>query len=225
MDRKERAHAVIRILNQCYPRADCALDHKNTLELLVATILSAQCTDKRVNIVTKALFQRHRTAKDYAESPPGELEEYIKSTGFYRNKAKNIRAACRIIHEKHGGEVPDTMEELLLLPGVARKTANVVLGVAFGKAEGVVVDTHVMRITNLLGLTRHKNPKKIEDDLIKAVPQKDWIVFSHLLILLGREICIARRPKCMICPLNKVCPYGIRQVRKIRETLAKRHMA
>lgn len=212
MDRKERAHAVIRILDQRYPHADCALDHSNTLELLVATILSAQCTDKRINIVTKTLFNRYKTAKEYAESPPGELEEYIRSTGFYRNKAKNIRAACRIIFEKHNSAVPDTMEELLELPGVARKTANVVLGVAFGKAEGIVVDTHVARISHLLGLTKHKNPKKIEDDLIKAVPQKDWIVFSHLLILLGREICIARRPRCMICPLNKICLYGIRQI-------------
>lgn len=218
MDKKKQAGDVIRILKRKYPNADCALDHKNTLELLVATILSAQCTDKRVNIVTKKLFKTFKTAKRYANSPPGELEASIKSTGFYRNKAKNIRAACKIIHEKHKGKVPNMMEDLLELPGVARKTANVVLGVAFKKAEGIVVDTHVTRISNLLGLTNTKNAVKIERDLIAIVPQKDWILLSHMMILHGRETCIARRPRCMVCKLNKICPYGKKQMAKLKLT-------
>lgn len=211
MDKKKQAQDVIRILKRKYPAADCTLDHKNTLELLVATILSAQCTDKRVNMVTPALFKKFKTARAYANSPSGELEKYIKSTGFYQNKAKNIRGACKMIHELHKGKVPDTMDKLLELPGVARKTANVVLGVAFKKAEGIVVDTHVTRISNLLGLTSTKNAVKIEKGLVEVVPRKEWILLSHLLILHGRETCIARRPKCSVCKLNKICQYGKKQ--------------
>lgn len=218
MDKKKQAMDVIRILKRKYPNAHCSLHHKNTLQLLVATILSAQCTDKRVNIVTKELFKKFKTAKRYANSPSGELEKYVKSTGFYRSKAKNIRAACKIVHEKHNGRVPGEMKELLELPGVARKTANVVLGVAFKKAEGIVVDTHVTRISNLLGLTNTKNAVKIERDLMDCVPRRSWIIFSHMFILHGRETCIARRPKCSVCKLNKICPYGKKQMAKLKPT-------
>lgn len=193
-------------LRTTYPDAKCALHHRNPLELLVATILSAQCTDERVNQVTPALFGRYRTASDYANAPAGELEEMIRSTGFYRNKARALRACCRAIADRHGGNVPATMDELVALPGVGRKTANVVLGVAFGKAEGIVVDTHVARLARRLGLTRQTTPEKIEADLMKIVPRNDWIDFSHLLIWHGRKRCNARRPDCIQCEVANLCP-------------------
>jgi len=202
----ERLKTILRGLARSYGDAHCALVHSNVLELLVATILSAQCTDNRVNIVTRELFKKYRTAKDFAEADPRELEQDIRSTGFYRNKAKSIRGAARLLVEKHGGEVPDTMEELLELPGVARKTANVVLGTWFKKAEGVVVDTHVHRITRRLQLTREDDPKKIERDLMKLLPREEWTNFSHRLIWHGRRICVARKPKCGECPIAESCP-------------------
>jgi endonuclease-3 len=189
-----------------YPRAKCTLDFVNPLELLVATILSAQSTDVRVNIVTKDLFRKYKTALDYARARPPVLEKDIHATGFFRSKTKSLIGAGRALAEKHGGEVPQTMEELVELPGVGRKTANVVLGNAFGQAVGIVVDTHVTRVAGRLGLTRHVDPVKIEADLIKVVPQKEWVKFSHRLIQHGREICIARKPKCSECLLNELCP-------------------
>lgn len=189
-----------------YPDAKTELDWTNPLELLVATILSAQTTDVRVNGVTKTLFQRYSTAQDYAEADPGELEEEIRPTGFYRNKARSLRGMARALVEEHGGEVPSTMQKLVALPGVGRKTANVVLGNAFGVDEGVVVDTHVRRVSNRLGLTAEQDPEKIEQDLMNVVPREDWTVFSHLLILHGRRICKARKPDCPNCPLNDICP-------------------
>jgi len=210
--KKKRAKFILKALHKKYPGAECSLDFNNPLQLLVATILSAQCTDARVNKVTPRLFKKYKTVKAFAQSPQGELEEKIRSTGFFNNKAKSIRGACRAIHEKHGDKVPRTMEELLDLPGVARKTANVVLGTAYGKAEGVVVDTHVKRVTGLLKLTSQKDPQKIEKDLIKILPQKDWIYFTHAIIELGREICIARRPRCEVCCLLPYCPYGKKNV-------------
>lgn len=197
--------ALLVALKREYPEPECALTHENPLQLMVATILSAQCTDERVNKVTPALFARLRTPTDFATVPPHELEKLIHSTGFYRNKAKNIRGMGKILLEKYGGVVPQTMEELLEIPGVARKTANVVLGVAFGKAEGVVVDTHVGRLSNRLGLSRHEAPQKVEKDLIAQIPKDDWIWFSHALIHHGRKICKARAPKCPECPVRKNC--------------------
>jgi endonuclease-3 len=204
--KSERVKRIVNLLAESYGDATCALVHSNALELLVATILSAQCTDVRVNLVTKELFKRYRTAKDYAEADPKALEEAIRSTGFYKNKAKSIRGAARILVEKFGGEVPQTMEELLELPGVARKTANVVLGTWFEKATGVVVDTHVQRLSRRLQLTREDDPKKIERDLMKLLPPEEWINFSHRLIWHGRRLCTARKPKCGECPLADVCP-------------------
>lgn len=189
-----------------YPEAICELDHRNGYELLAATILSAQCTDERVNKVTPGLFRKYREARAFAESPPGELEADIRSTGFFNNKAKSIRGACRVILEKHGGRVPETMEDLLELPGVARKTANVVLGNGFGKNEGVVVDTHVTRLSRRMGMTRQKTPEKIEVALMKLVPREDWALFSHLLIHHGRGPCDARKPECAGCCVEKWCP-------------------
>ncbi|MDP9410199.1 MAG: endonuclease III [Actinomycetota bacterium] len=200
------ASEVIPRLKAEYPDAKTELDWTNPLELLVATILSAQTTDVRVNGVTKTLFQRYRTAHDYAEADPGELEEEIRPTGFYRNKARSLRGMARALVEEHGGEVPSTMQELVALPGVGRKTANVVLGNAFGVDEGIVVDTHVRRVSNRLGLTAEQDPEKIEQDLMNVVPREDWTVFSHLLILHGRRICKARKPDCPNCPLNDICP-------------------
>lgn len=202
----ERVARVVEILARTYPEARCALRHRNALELLVATILSAQCTDARVNEVTRELFRKYRTARDYARTDLAELERIIRPTGFYRTKARAIRDAARILLEKHGGRVPDTMEELLELPGVARKTANVVLGTWFGKATGVVVDTHVRRVARRLGLTRHEDPRKIEEDLMKILPQNEWIDFSHRLIWHGRRLCTARKPRCGECPLASCCP-------------------
>ena len=203
---KRRATQVAQRLRRAYPRAECALVHDSPLELLVATILSAQCTDVRVNMVTPKLFARYGTAAALAAAPLGNIEKIIQSTGFFRNKARNIQACCRKIVEEHGGEVPRTMAELVELPGVGRKTANVVLGTAFGIATGVVVDTHVMRLSRRLGLTAHKDPIKIELDLMEQLPKRQWIDFSHRLIHHGRRICAARKPLCEECPLETICP-------------------
>jgi endonuclease III len=203
---KKRARRIVRVLKKEYPEARCSLNYSNPLELLVATILSAQCTDERVNLVTADLFRKYRTAEDYAAAPAEELERDIHSTGFFRNKAKSIQGACRLISERHGGDVPASMDELLELPGVARKTANVVLGNAYGIASGVVVDTHVARLSERLGLSREKTPEKIEQDLASLVPESDWILFPHLLIAHGRKVCKARAPVCGECVLAKLCP-------------------
>jgi endonuclease-3 len=204
--RAARLKKIIAALDLTYPDAHCELDHVHPLELLVATILSAQCTDKRVNIVTRELFKKYRSAADYANASLAELEQAIKSTGFFRNKAKNIQACCRKIIARHNGRVPGTMEELTRLDGVGRKTANVVLGNAFGINVGVVVDTHVTRLSQRLGLTSQKTPEKIERDLMALVPQKQWALFSHWLIWHGRRRCNARRPDCANCEISKFCP-------------------
>src|SRR5438093_1849022 len=201
-----RVKKIIDRLRKAYPEAHCELDHTSPLELLIATILSAQCTDKRVNRVTAELFKKHRSAADFANAPLAELEQDIKTTGFFRNKAKNVQACCRKLVERHGGEVPKTMEELTHLDGVGRKTANVVLGNAFGVNVGVVVDTHVARLSQRLGLTKHKQPEKIEEDLMKLVPREQWTLLSHWLIWHGRRRCDARRPDCAQCEIRKVCP-------------------
>lgn len=206
MSKQERLPILLERLDRMYPTAECALRHTNPFQLLVATILSAQCTDERVNLVTKSLFKKLRTPTDFAGVSQAQLEREIRSTGFFRHKAKNIRGAAKKILEEFAGKVPKTMEELLTLPGVARKTANVVLGTAYGIASGVVVDTHVQRLSQRLGLSRQKDPKKIEQDLIKILPQERWIGFSHQLIWHGRKLCAARKPKCDQCPLVDVCP-------------------
>jgi endonuclease-3 len=208
MTTRERVAQLVKVWPKVYPNAHCELDFRNPLQLLVATILSAQCTDKRVNMVTPALFKKYRTAKDYANAPQAELENAIKSTGFYRNKAKSIRAAMRTIAEQHNGKVPDTIEELCALPGVGRKTANVVLGNAFEKNEGVVVDTHVMRLSQRLRLTKQKDAEKIERDLMKIVPREHWTDWSHWLIWHGRRRCFARKPDCSHCEIFRLCPSG-----------------
>ena len=208
-DKKKRTAEIIRRLKKAYPDAHCALHHSNAFELLIATILSAQCTDRRVNIVTADLFRKYRGPTDYLKVPQTELEKDIHSTGFFRNKAKNIQAACKRIIEDFGGRVPQTMEEILTLPGVARKTANVVLGNAFGVASGVVVDTHVARLSQRLGLTENENAEKIERDLIELVPKQQWIIFPHWLILHGRQICQARNPNCPECVLADICPSSV----------------
>jgi endonuclease-3 len=205
-DKKKRTAEIIKRLKKEYPDARCALNHANAFELLIATILSAQCTDVRVNIVTAELFRKYRTPQDYLQVSQEELEQDIRSTGFFRNKAKNIQAACEKIIENFGGEIPNTMDEILTLNGVARKTANVVLGNAFGIASGVVVDTHVSRLAQRLGLTEKTTPEKIEQDLAELVPKKDWIMFPHWLIWHGRKICQARKPKCEECVLENICP-------------------
>lgn len=202
---------VIKQLRTVFPEVECALYHKNALQLLVATILSAQCTDKRVNMVTPHLFKRYPTAKDFSEADIGELEAHVRSTGFYRNKAKNIKAACQRIMEVYKGEVPNRMEDLITLPGVARKTANVVLAVWFKIFEGIVVDTHVTRISNLLELTKSKNAVVIERDLVKLVPKKEWEYISLAFIEHGRKTCIARRPQCGDCVLNEICPSAFKE--------------
>jgi endonuclease-3 len=210
VDRRERVvRFILPILKQTYPAAECSLDFGNPLQLLVATILSAQCTDERVNAVTKSLFKKYRTAKDYAQAPQEELEKDIQSTGFYRNKTKSLRGMAAALVERHGGKVPETMEELTELAGVGRKTANVVLGNAFGQNVGVVVDTHVTRVSNRLGLTDHLvDAVKIEQDLVRIVPREEWTMWSHLLIHHGRAICQARKPRCEACPLLPHCPAG-----------------
>lgn len=205
-DKKARANEIIKRLKMAYPDAHCALNHTSPFELLIATILSAQCTDARVNIVTADLFRKYRNPADYLKVPQTELGKDIHSTGFFRNKAKNIQAACGRIIEVFHGSVPQTMDELLTLGGVARKTANVVMGNAFGIPSGVVVDTHVSRISQLLGLTKNKTPEKIENDLQQLIPKKHWVMFPHWMIHHGRQICIARRPKCGECVLNDICP-------------------
>jgi endonuclease-3 len=203
---KERAAALCAALPKLYPDAHCELDFHNPLELLVATMLSAQCTDVQVNKVTPEVFRKYKTAAAYAKADPAELEHDLKRIGLYRAKAKNIRAAAKILVEKHHGEVPRTMEELTALPGVGRKTANVVLGNAFGINVGVVVDTHVARLSQRLGLTRQTDPKKIEPVLMKLVPQNDWTMFSHWLIFHGRRVCKAIRPACPDCGIKHLCP-------------------
>ncbi|HYN85871.1 MAG TPA: endonuclease III [Pyrinomonadaceae bacterium] len=204
---RERARRIVRLLRREYPDARCSLDHTNPLELLVATVLSAQCTDERVNLVTAELFRKYRSCEDYLRVSREELEQDIRPTGFFRNKARAIQGACRIICERHGGRVPATMEELLELPGVARKTANVVLGNAYGQASGVVVDTHVGRLSERLGLSVQKTPEKVERDLMALVPARDWVAFSHLLIAHGRAVCKARTPLCDACVLKADCPW------------------
>jgi endonuclease III len=201
-----RTQKIISALRQTYPEAHCELNFSSPLELLIATILSAQCTDKRVNLVTADLFQKYRSAKDYANADPAGLEQDIKTTGFFRNKAKNIRTCCRKLVELHHGEVPRTMAELTHLDGVGRKTANVVLGNAFNISVGIVVDTHVARLSARLGLTNRKSPEKNEQDLMKLVPPKQWTLFSHWLIWHGRRRCYARNPDCLNCEIARLCP-------------------
>jgi endonuclease-3 len=203
---EERAALIYKRLNKEYPDAHCELDHGNPLQLLMATILSAQCTDKRVNLVTPRLFKRFPDAKSLAAAKPEELEDLIRSTGFFRNKTKSLIGMADAVVERHGGEIPSTMDELTKLPGVGRKTANVILGNTFEKNEGVVVDTHVGRLSRRLGLTRQTDPIKVELQLMKLFPRKVWAKLSHLLIFHGRRICIARSPKCELCVLNDICP-------------------
>jgi endonuclease-3 len=203
---KLRVRDVIRRLKRAYPDAKCSLNHSNPFELLIATILSAQCTDERVNIVTADLFRKYKKPEDYLAVPPRELEKDIQSTGFFRNKTKSIQGTSKMLTEQYGGTVPHTMEELLELPGVARKTANVVLGNAFEIKSGVVVDTHVTRLSHRLAFTQAKTAEKIELDLIPIVPKKDWVIFPHLMIAHGRKICKARTPLCDQCPVEKQCP-------------------
>lgn len=205
-DDQNRALKIIELLEKEHRDAKIALNHTNPLELLIATILSAQCTDERVNIVTKTLFKKYRSVEDYAGADLKELEQDIRSTGFYRNKARNIKKCCQMILDKFGSQVPKTMEEILELPGVARKTANIVLSNAYGVVEGIAVDTHVRRLSRRLGLTANDNPDKIEQDLMKLVPKSKWMRFTELLIFHGRKTCTAKRPKCETCVVNKLCP-------------------
>ena len=205
-DLKERVRKIIRLLKRTYPDAKCSLNHSNAFELLIATILSAQCTDARVNIVTQDLFRKYRSPEDYLKVSEKELQRDIRTTGFFRNKTKSIQGTAKVLTEQYGGEVPETIEELLELPGVARKTANVVLGNAFGISSGVVVDTHVTRLSHRLDLSTQKTAEKIEQDLIAIVPKKDWVLFPHLFISHGRAICRARNPICAECVLEKLCP-------------------
>ncbi|HXU44082.1 MAG TPA: endonuclease III [Thermoanaerobaculia bacterium] len=207
--RRERTAEILARLEREYPDAHCALDHRSPLELLVATILSAQCTDERVNKVTPELFRRLPTARHLAEAPIEEIEELVKTTGFFRNKARALQGLGIALVEEHGGRVPDTMAELVELPGVGRKTANVVLGNAFGHNVGIVVDTHVQRLTGLLGLSAEKDPEKIERVLMALVPQPSWTLWSHLLIEHGRKVCVARRPECARCVLSDLCPSSL----------------
>lgn len=200
-----RVTAILAKLDEAYPTATCELKHENAFQLLIATILSAQCTDVRVNQVTQELFKKYRTPDDFAYATPAELEKEIRPTGFFRNKTKSIMGASKGIIENFGGQVPRTMQEILTLPGVARKTANVVLGTAYGIASGVVVDTHVQRLSNRLDLTRNEDPRKIELDLMAEIPQNKWIMFSHQLIWHGRRVCFARKPNCVACNLQHIC--------------------
>ena len=207
---KMQVMKIIELLEKEYPKAMTVLKYTNPLEILVATILSAQCTDKRVNIVTKSLFKKYKTTEDYANSDLAELEKDIRSTGFYRNKAKNIKKSSQVLVNKHDSKVPSTMEELIELPGVARKTANIVLSNAFGIIVGIAVDTHVRRLSIRLGLTENTNPNKIEVDLMEIVPKVYWKRINNLLIFHGRNICMARKPKCNVCNLNKICPSAFK---------------
>jgi endonuclease-3 len=213
MTPRERVAELVKALPKVYPDAHCELDFRNPLELLVATILSAQCTDKRVNAVTPALFKRYRSAADYAKAPPATMEKMIRSTGFFRSKTKSVRGAAAAIVADHGGRVPDTMEKLHGLPGVGRKTANVVLGNAFGKDEGIVVDTHVIRLSHRFRITRQTDAEKIEQDLMKLVPRAQWTMWSHWLIWHGRRRCFARRPDCHHCEIFRLCPSGPKFIR------------
>jgi endonuclease-3 len=206
VDRKQRARKIARALARAYPNAVCALHHVDPFQLLVATILSAQCTDERVNMVTPRLFLKYPTPEKLARSSQADVEAIIKSTGFFRAKAKSLRGMAARLVDEFEGVLPQTIDELTTLPGVGRKTANVLLGTAFGIATGVVVDTHVKRIAHLLGLTGHKDPEKVEQDLMALLPKKEWVDFSHRLIHHGRRVCIARRPKCTECPLLSLCP-------------------
>lgn len=206
LDNKARVLKIISLLEKELPDAKIALNYIDPFELLVATILSAQCTDERVNLVTRTLFKKYKTAEDYANAEIKGLEQNVKSTGFYRNKAKNIKKASQILVEKYDSQVPRTMDEILELPGVARKTANVVLQNAYGIIEGIAVDTHVRRVSTRLELTRNRDPNKIETDLMEIVPHDKWMRITDLLIILGRKICTAKKPKCEICTLNKICP-------------------
>lgn len=205
-DKKERAGMIFKRLKEMYPDATCALDFKTAWELLVATILSAQCTDKRVNIVTPHLFKKLPTVRDFAEVEQEELEEYIRSTGFYRNKAKNIKGAAKKVVEDFGGRVPDNMDELVTLPGIARKSGNVILCTWFKKTEGVTVDTHVKRLSGRLDLSNEKTPEKIEQDLMKLYPKSNWCAFSYMLVDHGRKVCDAKKPRCIECKLQDICP-------------------
>ena len=204
--KQERANDIVVRLKQMYPKAKCSLDFTNAFELLIATMLSAQSTDVRVNIVTKSLFRKYPNPQSFADASQVEMERDVKQTGFFRNKAKAVIAASKAIDEHHNGDVPRTMDELTALPGVGRKTANVVLGNAFKINVGVVVDTHVARVAGRLGLTAHSDAEKIEQDLMKLIPQKEWTMFSHRLIFHGRQICVARKPRCWECQLNELCP-------------------
>jgi len=211
LELKQKTRKIIAALKRAYPNAKCALNHSNAFELLIATILSAQCTDARVNIVTADLFRKYRKPEDYLKVSPTTLQKEIRTTGFFRNKAKSIQGTAKMLTEKFAGRVPHTMEEMLELPGVARKTANVVLGNAFGISSGVVVDTHVSRLSHRLGLSRQKQAEKIEKDLIELVPKKDWVIFPHLFIFHGRNICKARNPQCDACVIEKFCPSSFLQ--------------
>ncbi len=206
LEPKQRAARIIELLEKQYPNAKTALNYSNPLEILVATMLSAQTTDERVNIVTQNLFKKYRTPEDYANADIKELEQDILSTGFYHNKAKNLKKCCQLIVEKYKSQVPKTMEEMLELPGVARKTANIVLYNAYGIISGIAVDTHVRRVSQRLGLTEHDDPAKIEQDLMQITPKDKWMKLTDLLIFHGRQVCIARKPKCEICVLNRICP-------------------
>ncbi len=210
---KSRIKKILEILESTYPGVKTALGHRNPLELMIATILSAQCTDERVNRVTKTLFQKLRTAKDFVEVPLSDLEEMVRPTGFYRNKAKSIKGCCEALVEKHAGKVPDNMEALVQLPGIGRKTANVILGSAFG-IHGIVVDTHVKRLSQRIGLTKEVDPVRIEFDLMALIPKKNWIDFSHQMIWHGRALCKARKPNCPACPLRDLCNYGRKSIQK-----------
>jgi len=207
---KTRVLRIIKLLEEEHPDARIALHYGNPLELLIATILSAQCTDERVNILTKTLFKKYRHPEDYANADLNELEQEIRSTGFYHNKARNIRKCCQMLVEKFDSQVPETMQELLELPGVARKTANVVLSNAYGIIEGIIIDTHVRRLAQRLGLTKNDNPNKIEEDLMKLVPKAQWLRFADLLIFHGRRVCTAKKPKCEACVISKLCPSAFK---------------
>jgi endonuclease-3 len=206
-DARQKIRAILPRLDELYPEAQCSLEFRNPLQLLVSTILSAQCTDERVNQVTPALFTKYPDARAFAEASIEELEEAVRSTGFFRNKARSLQACCRILHERFEGEVPGSLEALVKLPGIGRKTANVILGNSFG-IPGIVVDTHVSRVTQRLGLTKQKDPEKIEVDLMALVPKDRWVKFCHQIIFHGRQICQARKPRCELCPLRPHCDYG-----------------
>jgi endonuclease-3 len=203
---KKNASRIAQLLKKHYSEAKCALNFSSPLELLVATILSAQCTDERVNLVTKDLFRKYRSAAAYCRAAPKDLEKDIQSTGFFHNKTKSIQGCCKSLLERYGGEIPRDLDALVELPGIGRKTANVVLGTGYGIASGVVVDTHVLRLSQRLGLTKEKTAEKIEQDLMAQFPKKEWIILSHRLIEHGRKICIARKPKCSQCPFDEICP-------------------